>query len=239
MLDFLMSSSLRPIAPPTSLMEVTVDRIRDAIIAGELPLGCKLSEQRLADMFGISRSPVRDALAALQMEGLVTISPKRGSFVFTPDLKAVDEICEHRCILEKAAVRKAIAINHPGLIKSLTAACKTMTEASQRGNALDYTKGDIDFHNSVIRSGGNHSIISSYKRTIGPLMALRTHLFTIMNETLERSMNEHLALLDACRRKNIEDAERLIDEHAAHLVDAYRTALAETSLFDGLSTGAA
>ncbi|MCK5744797.1 MAG: GntR family transcriptional regulator, partial [Oricola sp.] len=58
-----MSLSLKRIDPPASLMEVTVDRIRDAIIAGDLPLGCKLSEQRLADKLGISRSPVRDALA--------------------------------------------------------------------------------------------------------------------------------------------------------------------------------
>ena len=233
-----MSSSLKRIEPPASLMEVTVDRIRDAIIAGELPLGCKLSEQRLADMLGISRSPVRDALAALQVEGLVTISPKRGSFVFTPDLKAVDEINEHRCILEKASIRKAIAKNHAALLQSLGAACKRMNEAVERMDPLQYTRGDMEFHKSIIRSGENHSITSSYKRTIGPLMALRTHLFTIMNENLARSMKEHLAMLEACRAKNADEAERLVDMHAAHLVDAYRLALSETSLFDDLSSGA-
>ena len=153
-----MSSSLKRIDPPTSLMEVTVDRIRDAIIAGELPLGCKLSEQRLADMLGISRSPVRDALAALQVEGLVTISPKRGSFVFTPDLKAVDEINEHRCILEKASIRKAIADNHAALLKNMAAACTRMAEAARREDALQYTRGDMEFHNSIILSGGMASI---------------------------------------------------------------------------------
>lgn len=234
-----MSNSLNRIEQPVSLMEVTVDRIRDAIIAGDLPLGCKLSEQRLADMLGISRSPVRDALAALQVEGLVTVSPKRGSFVFTPDLKVVDEISEHRCILEKASIRKAIANNHKALLSSLSNACEKMAEASRQSDALKYTKGDIDFHNSIIKSGGNHSIASSYKRTIGPLMALRTHLFTIMNETVDRSMNEHLAIMEACRSRNVEEAERLVDVHANHLVDAYRTALSETSLFDGLSTTAA
>ena len=234
-----MSSSLKRIEPPVSLMEVTVDRIRDAIIAGELPLGCKLSEQRLADMLGISRSPVRDALAALQVEGLVTISPKRGSFVFTPDLKMVDEINEHRCILEKASIRKAIAENHAALLKSMGAACTRMTEAVARRDPLEYTRGDMDFHNSIILAGGNRSIASSYKRTIGPLMALRTHLFTIMNENLGRSMSEHMSMLEACRAKNAEEAERLVGVHAAHLVDAYRLALAETSLFDGLSSGAA
>ncbi len=227
-----MSNALKPIQPPFSLMQVTIDRIRDAIIAGELPLGCKLSEQRLADQLGVSRSPVRDALAALQREGLVSVSPKRGSFVFTPDLKSVDEINEHRCILEKASIRKAIASNHTALLESLAAACARMSEAVDANDALQYTKGDMDFHNSIILSGGNHSIASSYRRTIGPLMALRTHLFMIMNENLGRSMGEHLSLLDACRAKDADEAESLIDVHAAHLVDAYRLALAEKGLVD-------
>ncbi len=234
-----MSNSLKPIEQPVSLMEVTVDRIRDAIISGDLPLGCKLSEQRLADMLGISRSPVRDALRRSSGRRPCHDFPKRGSFVFTPDLKAVDEISEHRCILEKASIRKAIANNHPALLKRLADACGKMTEASRLEDALKYTKGDIDFHNSIIISGGNHSIASSYKRTIGPLMALRTHLFTIMNETLDRSMGEHLAVLEACRSKDVKEAEKLIDVHATHLVDAYRRALSETTLFDGLSTTAA
>lgn len=227
-----MSNALTPIDPPFSLMQVTIDRIRDAIIAGALPLGCKLSEQRLADQLGVSRSPVRDALAALQREGLVTVSPKRGSFVFTPDLRSVDEINEHRCILEKASIRKAIASNHAALLESLSAACARMSRAAGENDPLQYTKGDMDFHNSIILSGGNHSIASSYQRTIGPLMALRTHLFMIMNENLARSMGEHLAVLEACRAKDAGEAERLIDIHAAHLVDAYRLALAEKGLVD-------
>ena len=76
-----MEHSLKKISQPISLMETAVGNIREAIISGQLPLGSKLSEQRLADTLGISRSPVRDALAALQSEGLVKISPKRGSFV--------------------------------------------------------------------------------------------------------------------------------------------------------------
>lgn len=225
-----MSNSLKPIEPPFSLMQITIDRIRDAIIAGELPLGCKLSEQRLADQLGVSRSPVRDALAALQREGLVTVSPKRGSFVFTPDLKSVDEINEHRCLLEKASIRKAIARNHAALLDSLGAACARMSKAVEENDPLQYTRGDMEFHNSIILSGGNHSIASSYRQTIGPLMALRTHLFMIMNENLGRSMKEHLDMLEACRAKNADEAERLIDVHAAHLVDAYRLALAHAAL---------
>jgi len=220
-----MSKNLTRIEPRASLMEVTTDRIRDAIISGDLALGAKLSEQRLADMLGVSRSPVSNALATLQAEGLVNISPKRGSFVFTPDLEEVDDICEHRCVLETAALRKAIAHNQEALIKGLSKAIAKMKRAALKGDAHRYTNGDIEFHNTIIRCGGNRSIESAYRRTISPLMALRTHLFTILNATLDNSMDEHLALLEACRNGNFQQAEKIIEEHSGHLVDAYREAL--------------
>lgn len=206
-------------------MEVTTDRIRDAIISGDLALGAKLSEQRLADMLGVSRSPVSNALTALQSEGLVNIWPKRGSFVFTPDLEEIDDICEHRCLLETASLRRAIAHNQEALIQGLSKAIVKMKAATKKSDARGYTKADIEFHNTIIDCGGNRSIAAAYQRTISPLMALRTHLFTILNATLDSSMDEHLALLEECRKGNLRQAEKIVEEHSRHLVDAYREAL--------------
>lgn len=220
-----MAKKLTRIEPRASLMEVTTNRIRDAIISGDLALGAKLSEQRLADMLGVSRSPVSNALTALQSEGLVNISPKRGSFVFTPDLEEVDDICEHRCVLETASLRKAIAHNQEALIEGLSKAIAKMKSAAKKGDAHRYTSGDIEFHNTIIKCGGNRSIESAYRRTISPLMALRTHLFTILNATVDTSMDEHLALLEACQNGNLKQAEKIIEEHSSHLVEAYREAL--------------
>ena len=220
-----MEHSLKKISQPISLMETAVGNIREAIISGQLPLGSKLSEQRLADTLGISRSPVRDALAALQSEGLVKISPKRGSFVFTPDLKEVDDLCEHRCILEVASVRRAISENKAQLVKNMSDALAKMQAAIQKADTNSYTKADMAFHNALIQSGGNHSIASSYQRTIGPLMALRAHLFATMDSTISRSMEEHVALLSACKKEDIHAIETIIEEHSRHLVEAYRSSL--------------
>lgn len=218
---------MKPIEQPKSLMEATAEQIRNAIVSGELPLGSKLSEQRLADIFGVSRSPVRDALAALQTEGLVNISAKRGSFVFTPDLKEVDDLCEYRAILEAAALRMALARNPEALVSGLSKSIAEMQAALERKDVRRYTRGDLQFHKAIIDACGNRSIIKAYERTISPVMALRTHLFTIMNATLDRSMEEHVALLDACCAGKAEEAVRLIEEHVSHLVDAFRTAHAE------------
>jgi DNA-binding GntR family transcriptional regulator len=227
-----LSNRLARIKPRSSLIEVTTDRIRDAIIAGDLALGAKLSEQRLADMLGVSRSPVSNALATLQAEGLVKIFPKRGSYVFTPDLEEVDDICEHRCLLEIASLRRAIARDQEALIQGMSNAIAKMTAAAEKGDSGQYTKGDIEFHNTIINCGGNRSIASAYRRTISPLMALRTHLFTIMKATTDPSMDEHLALLEACRNGDLQAAEKIIEEHSGHLVEAYREALSYASSED-------
>lgn len=220
-----MNKALTTIAPAMSLTEETTDRIRDAILSGELPLGSKLSEQRLADMLGISRSPVRDAFAALQSEGLVNVFAKRGSFVFTPDLKDVNDLCEHRAILEGASLSKAIKSNRALLLSGLKDAVEIMQNAMTQNDPNAFTKGDIEFHNTIISSGGNRSVGLSYRRTTGPLIALRTHLFISMNEKLDRSMGEHLALIKAVEQGQIETAVKLIEEHIFHLSEAYQSAL--------------
>lgn len=213
---------MQPISHPKSLMETTADRIRHAIVSGELALGSKLSEQRLADTLGVSRSPVRDALATLQIEGLVNVSPKRGSFVFTPDLRDVGELCEHRAILETAALRLGLSRNFEELMKRLESANALMQKALDDDNPHDYTAGDQEFHKAIMDCCQNRSLVKSYRNTISPLKAIRTHLFTIMNESTDRSMSEHMKLLDACRVKDVELATSLLSAHVAHLVEAFR-----------------
>ncbi|PHP65425.1 hypothetical protein CSC94_18875 [Zhengella mangrovi] len=210
---------------PKSLMEVTAERIRHAIVSGELPLGSKLSEQRLADALGVSRSPVRDALAALQSEGLVTISPKRGSFVFMPNLRVVDELCEHRAILETAVLRLGIVRNHGSLLRNLENATAEMERALAAQDPHGYTAGDHRFHNAIIMGAENRTTERSYNLTISPLKALRTHLFTIMSENTDRSMNEHFAVINAVRAKDAELAVSHLWEHIEHLAEAFRTKL--------------
>lgn len=223
---------MQPIEQPKSLMEVTAGKIREAIVSGELPLGSKLSEQRLADTLGISRSPVRDALAALQIEGLVNVSPKRGSFVFTPDMRDVDELCEHRAVLEAAAIKMGIERKYEALVKNLETACTKMQSALQKSDPAGYSIADGQFHTAILDACQNRSMIKTYTYTISPAKALRTHLFTIFDANTDRSMREHLAILEACRAKDAALAASHLTAHIGHLATAFRigqSKLSETS----------
>lgn len=119
------------------------DRIRNAIILAEFDLGEALSEDSLAAAMGISRTPVREALRLLQTEGLVTVVPKSGTFVFNPVEDDIVELCEFRVMLEVRAATLALRRAAPETLASLLAAMAEMADARQRGDMRLYGKADM------------------------------------------------------------------------------------------------
>lgn len=205
------------IDPPKSLTEVAVQRIREAIIDGRLILGEKLSEQKLADLLVISRSPVRDALAILQSEGLVHVIPKRGSFVFLPQLNEVIDLCECRGIMESAAIKLGMIKNQIRLIQDLKNHIEKMQCAGRNGDALGYAREDAAFHKTIILSSSNRNLEIAYQRIIGPVLALRNHLFIAMNEVFNHSMYQHIEILQACETGDQEHAIDVLVKHIDQL----------------------
>ncbi|WP_353309008.1 GntR family transcriptional regulator [Shimia sp. NS0008-38b] len=202
-----------------SVTELTAEKIREAIILGSFPLGTKLSEQKLADLYEVSRSPVREALVLLQIEGLVRIFPKRGSFVFSPDERTIVDLCEHRNVLETVSLKLGIERNHASLLSGLELGIDQMQTAIETKNTKDYSLGDLKFHRTIIASSGNRSMIAVYETTIGRLIALRTHLFTVSGVQTDRSMSEHIEILRACEKKDIARAQAICTEHINHLAE--------------------
>lgn len=212
-------TQLEPISQQKSVTELVAERIREAIILGTFPLGTKLSEQKLADRLQVSRSPVREALVLLQIEGLVRVFPKRGTFVFSPDTQVICDLCEHRAMLESACLALAIQRDHAGLLAGMQNGLNQMRSAIKVSDTKQYSLGDLTFHRSIIAASKNASMVKVYETTIGPLMALRTHLFTISGITLDRSMEEHAMMLDACITKDIAQAQSICTTHISHLAE--------------------
>lgn len=100
-----MIQALKQIERPKSLSETAAQYIRRAITKGQFGLGQPISESALTASLGISKTPVREALAQLKMEGLVNIFPQKGTFVFTLSEKEVMDICELRYTLEGTALK--------------------------------------------------------------------------------------------------------------------------------------
>ena len=90
----------RLLVRPKSLTDLALDSIRQLIVGGELAMGAQLSEATLAAQLGISKTPVREALLRLRVDGLIEIQPQRGTFVFSLTPRQVEEICVFREMVE-------------------------------------------------------------------------------------------------------------------------------------------
>ncbi len=149
---------------------------------------------------------MREALALAQIEGLVRVLPKRGTFVFTPDEKTITDLCDHRAMLEAACLKLSLERNANALVGGLRQGMERMQRAIAKGDAVGYASADLGFHRAIIRSSDNRSMAKVYDTNFGHLMALRTHLFTTLNAHLDRSMAEHAALLEACENNDLASA---------------------------------
>ena len=209
---------MKKIDIPKSLIEETVIRLRTAILDGELRLGSKLSEQKLADILGVSRSPVSQALAILRTEGLVEIFPKRGTFVYSPDARDVSELCEYRAVLETAAMTMAMQREPKALVAEMSKAMQGMEEALSKTDESAYSRYDRDFHVAIMNNCGNSRLKAAYLRAISSILAIRNHvMISAMSAHAARSMVEHRLMFAACKAGDAEKACSLLRTHIQHL----------------------
>ena len=211
---------IAPIDQPKSLTELAVVRLREAIVEGDLALGERISEASLAAALGISKTPVREALARLQTEGLVTISPRRGTVVFMVSAAEVRAISELRLTLETTALSLAITRNGRSFVVDLGEVVDKMTAADARGDDRQYLRLDAAFHEQFFRHCDNGYLADAYRLIAAKIAALRTHL-SIRPLQIEDSFAEHRAILEAAAEGSTKDAIRVLDHQIARMVRAF------------------
>ena len=187
---------LPPIQRPKSLAETALVQLRALIVSGELALGQPLSERQLADQLGVSKTPVREALAQLRNEGLVLIYPQRGASVFTLSAREVADMCEFRSAVESAALRLSVERDPNGFAANLAAVVHQMAAAQRRGDQRGYLDLDTHYHAAFFEHCGNAYLRDSYDRYVGKIAALRTHLAMKPLHT-KMSFKEHQQMLEA------------------------------------------
>ncbi|ATQ58515.1 GntR family transcriptional regulator [Paracoccus yeei] len=185
------------IAQPPSLATMVAERLRDAIIDGEFTLGENISEERLCAAFGVSRSPVRDALNALQFTGLVEVRPKRGSFVFNPTEADVARLCDYRFMLEREAALMAVRVARDDLAAGLEAAVATMARAHADGDRRAYGHADTAYHGVFFACCGNSLVRDAYRLAEAQLATLRTLLTAPFDERRESGLTQHRDMAEA------------------------------------------
>lgn len=209
------------IESPKSLGSIVAQRLREAIIDGQFPLGAMIAEESLAASFGVSRTPVREALNQLQLLGLVNVRPQRGSYVFEASEQDVALLCEFRCIIEPAAAQLAWHHDREGAAAAVSAAIADMQAARKQKDAVSYSRADTRLHEAFVNHCGNPYVQAAYATAGARIAALRTHLSAPGDVLHPKGYEQHRRLLELFRAGDFQAFGELMRQHAAGTRDSY------------------
>jgi DNA-binding GntR family transcriptional regulator len=206
-------AAARPARPAGSLTAHVTERIREAIVDGRFALGEALSELKLAAALNVSRTPVRDALTALQLQGLIDVRPQSGSFVFLPSEEGVAELAEFRRVLELTALRFCFARRRDEALRAMRAAAEAMERAGDADDRLGVARADTAFHQAIAENSANEYLIAAYRMVSGRVAALRTHNLMATDAIRNKSLAEHRSVIAAFAKGDLGRAESVLEEH--------------------------
>lgn len=203
------------------LRDVVVDNIRQAIISGQFPAGMRLMELQLAEEMGVSRTPVREAIRKMELEGLVVMIPRRGAYVADISIKDINEVYEIRTALDVLAAGLAAERIGDDEIREM----KTLLDADKPlVAAKDYPwiiENDTAFHDIIYKASRN-------RRCMNIISNLREQITTIRGRSmpypgrLDDMIREHQAIYDAIAQRSVDKAQKAV---RTHMENAERTLL--------------
>ncbi|MGV7213154.1 GntR family transcriptional regulator [Bradyrhizobium sp. UFLA05-112] len=210
---------------PKSLAQRVMLRLRQGIIDGEFALGAAISEERVAQSFGVSRTPVREAMGQLQAQGLVVIRPQVGSFVFTPSAEDITALCTFRIAIEPKAAELAFAHDRAGAVAAMEQAIAAMEEALTAKDNVAYGRADSAIHDALFAHCGNRYLQESYQLVSGRVATLRTNLSAPIDVQTPASFEEHYKLLGLFERGDFDGFAQLMTTHITNSGLTYARAL--------------
>ncbi len=212
---------LAPIDTASSFKHKAYAALKEAIASMDVYRSrseIRLDERKLASEFGISRTPVREAMAQLESEGFVRSVPRRGIYVVRKTKREVIELITVWAALESMAARLVAENAGDDEISGLRRMFATFEGGQLRVHLDEYSQVNIEFHQSIIRMSKNQVLI-------GLAENLFTHMRMIRRKTIgekdraDRSIRDHMSIIEALERRDIRRAEELVRDHALGLAE--------------------
>src|SRR6202140_73083 len=212
---------LDPITPRASFKNKAYAALRDVIVSMDVYRSrsdIRLDERRLALEFGISRTPVREAMAQLESEGFVRSVPRRGIYVVRKTRREVIEMITAWAALESMAARLITQSASGEEIASLRRMFATFEGGEVAAKLDEYSEVNIEFHQAIIRMSRNRVLIDLAEN-------LFTHMRMIRRKTIgeedraDRSIRDHMNIIRAIEARDTERAEDLVRNHALGLAE--------------------
>ena len=202
------------------LWESIADRLREEILDGRLAAGARLVETELATRFGVSRGPVRDALADLSRAGLVLDMPRRGTFVASLREQDLAEVYEIRRALEEAAVRMAITRADADDLAEMDLLLAATEAAYHAGPLPAAWEADMAFHRIYCRMAGNDRLLALFDNLASQtVLLMRTALAEHASLAWTPPVAVHRHIADAIRARDVGAAVRAVADHYQYTED--------------------
>lgn len=201
------------------LRDVVFNTLRQAILRGELKPGERLMEIQLANKLGVSRTPIREAIRKLELEGLVLMIPRRGAEVAEITEKSLRDVLEVRKALEELAVQLACDKMQMEQIDDLKQAAKEFEATLKSGDVTKIAEADVKFHDVIYLATDNQRLISL-------LNNLREQMYRFRVEYLKREafhgqlLSEHEQIIEDIVKRNKEAASKITSQHIDNQVEA-------------------
>lgn len=197
----------------SNLSNTAYDSLYNKILLGELKLGSPISEVALGKELGLSRSPIREALNRLEIEGLVTHYPGRGSFVVDFSLQDLDEIFDLRDLLEIYSLRKAFEHMDRDLFEGIE---KEILAVVESGDPQAFFEINSTLHRAIISFSGNKRVQRFYDQ-ISAQIAVINRISAMDPSHFDQSTERHLALIRAMKAGDQREAEAVLCQHLSEV----------------------
>jgi DNA-binding GntR family transcriptional regulator len=208
------------------LLDEVAQALRERIYAGVYAPGVTLRQERIAAEFGISRTPLREALRVLERDGLVVNKPGSGVSVATADLPRLLDAYAVREAMDGVAARQAAERATQAEIQQMTKQIERQKKIVQNWSPSAYSQSNVEFHLAIMKAARNASLTP-----LEPLLHLTSQVFTpalaLSSERASAAVAEHGEILDAIRKREPEEAERVARGHINATAVRLKTLLAE------------
>lgn len=206
------------------LREVVFDALREAIISGHLKPGERMMEVQLAEEMGVSRTPVREAIRKLELEGFVVMIPRKGAYVAGISLKDIADVFEIRASLESLAAGLAAERITEEELEKLERALVAVSNSAEDTTLAALVEGDTGFHDIIYQASRNTRLVQIINNLQEQLQRFRTASLG-MPGRMKIAIEEHKKIVEAIAERNILLAQSLALEHIENAENSMLEAL--------------
>ena len=208
-----MEEKVRP-----SMEQTVYEKLKYAILHRELAPGTQLVESTISEKLNVSRTPIRNAIKRLSLEGLINIIVNRGAFVIQPSVEEIMQAYEARIELECAAVRLSLSKITDEDISKLKLMVEDERDSFRNKDMLQFINANEAFHMTLVKKSGNRFLIEFMQKIVNQINVYLQLFDTFYNVNFDESesIKEHLYIISLLEKKDSLELDKALREHISH-----------------------